>query len=83
MSLAASPDAGVSFDPFGEKLETPHAVGLPAASRDGAGHRAVAAAFWALALLLVGCRVYLSDYPVAQAVASAGEAVRTHLAAVF
>ncbi len=86
-SLAASPDAGVSFDPFGEKLETPHAAGLPAAPRDGAGHRAVAAAFWALALLLVGCRIYLSDYPVAQTVASVGasvgEAVRTHLAAAF
>lgn len=83
MSLAASPDEGLSFDPFGEKLEAPHTVGLPAAPRDGAGHRAVAAAFWALALLLVGCRVYLSDYPVAQTIASVGEAVRTHLAAAF
>lgn len=80
MSILASPTDDVSFDPFGEKLESPHAAAAP---RDGAGHRAVAGAFWALALLLVGCRVYLSDYPVAQTVASVGEAVRTHLAAAF
>jgi hypothetical protein len=73
----------VCFDPFGEPLETAQAAPAPAAPRDGAGHRAVAAAFWGLALLLVGCRVYLSDYPVAQTVASVGEAVRTHLAAAF
>ncbi|AWN37425.1 hypothetical protein DK427_18255 [Methylobacterium radiodurans] len=70
------------FDPFGEPLETSQTA-APATLRDGAGHRAVAAVFWGLALLLVGCRVYLSDYPVAQTVAAVGEAVRTQLAAAF
>ncbi len=82
MSPAVGPGEGVSFDPFGEPLATSQAAAL-AAPRDGAGHRAVAAAFWALALLLVGCRVYLSDYPVAQTLASLGAAARTHLAAAF
>lgn len=82
-SLAASSAEALCFDPFGEPLEAPQAGCASAAPREGAGYRTVAAGFWALALLLVGCRVYLSDYPVARTVASVGEAVRTHLAAAF
>ena len=83
ISIAPGSAEAVCFDPFGEPLETAPAAGTPAAPRDGAAYRAVATGFWALALLLVGCRIYLSDYPVAQTVASVGEAVRTHLAAAF
>ncbi|WP_315830885.1 hypothetical protein [Bradyrhizobium prioriisuperbiae] len=56
----------VSFDPFGEK-----AVVVRPAPRDGRSYRTGIIVFWAIALLLVGGRIYTSDLPIARTVVAA------------
>ena len=58
-----------AYDPFGEPMEMSRAC----ADAKGAGKlgsygetRRAAIVFWALALLFVGGRIYLSDQPVTQ-----------------
>lgn len=53
-----------SFDPFGEQS----AVVRPAPRR---AHRVGIVVFWAIALLLVGGRIYTSDLPIARTVVAA------------
>lgn len=80
---ASGPAPTVSFDPFGEPLELSRAEsgrveGCRAEPpRERKAYRITAAAFWALALLLVGTRVYVSDVPVHQTFAMLAESAQT------
>lgn len=70
-SQASGTAPTVSFDPFGEPLEIARAEPCRAEPpRERSVYRITAAAFWALALLLVGTRVYVSDVPVHQTFAA-------------
>ena len=75
----------VSFDPFGEPLDLvaraePCRAEPP---RERKAYRVTAAAFWALALLLVGTRVYVSDVPVHQTFAAIAETAQAGFGSIL
>ena len=73
----SGPAPTVSFDPFGEPLDVARAEPCPAEPpRERGLYRVTAAVFWALALLLVGTRVYVSDVPVHQTFAALAESAQ-------
>lgn len=69
-ATATSLPSETAFDPFGEPVTEGVARACTSAAGDRTARRIGGAVFWSLALLILAGRIYASDLPVTQTVAS-------------